>query len=55
MSRDGERLCYKVKVWLLSLHHIPVPVNLVTMCGNLFDPHHTQKQLSWNATDTECE
>lgn len=55
MSRDDEGLCYKVKVWLLSLPHIPVPVNLTTMRGYLFDPHHTQKQLSWNATDTVGE
>lgn len=32
--------------------HIPVPVNALTMCGNLFDPYRTQKQMSWNATDT---
>lgn len=43
--------------WLFTLFlpHIPVPLNVVTMCGNLFDPYHAQKQMSWNATDTGCE
>lgn len=43
------------RLFTLSLPHIPVPVNVVTMCGNLFDPYHAQKQMSWNATDTVCE
>lgn len=37
------------------LPHIPLPTNVVTMCGNLFDPYHAEKQMSWNATDTACE
>lgn len=44
-----------VRLFTLSLPHIPVPVNVVTMCGNLFDPYHAQKEMSWNATDTVCE
>lgn len=43
------------QLFTLSLPHIPAPVNVVTMCENLFDPYHTQKQMSWNATDTEHE
>lgn len=43
------------RVFTLSLPHIAAPVNVVTMCGNLFDPYHAQKQMSWNATDTVCE
>lgn len=43
------------RLFMLSLPHIPVPINVVTMCGNLFDPYHAQKQMSWNATDTVCE
>lgn len=39
----------------LASHSLPTKKQRDNGTGNLFDPYHAQKQMSWNATDTACE
>lgn len=53
--KGKQEYVIKSKFVQLFMHFRPLPINVVTMCGNLFDPYHAEKQMSWNATDTVCE